>query len=62
VTPDFPAVDVGPGKHTIELRFERPLWLLLSWLAWPGTALLAWLGVRRFNRRRERPLTEARVV
>jgi hypothetical protein len=62
VTPDFPAVDVGPGKHTIELRFERPLWLLLAWLAWPGTALLAWLAVRRFDRRRARPLPAARVV
>ncbi len=62
VTPDFPAVDVSPGKHTIELRFERPLWLLLSWLAWPGTALLAWLGLRGFKRRREQALPEARVV
>ena len=51
VTPDFPAVDVGPGKHTLELRFERPLWLLLSWLAWPGTALLAWWFTRRRAKR-----------
>ncbi|MEO8548950.1 MAG: hypothetical protein ABI678_03230, partial [Kofleriaceae bacterium] len=63
VTPDFPAVDVGPGKHTIELRFERPLWLLLAWLAWPGTALLAWLALKKLARRREAAaLAPARVV
>jgi hypothetical protein len=63
VTPDFPAVDVGPGKHTIELRFERPFWLLLAWLAWPGTALAAWLVLRRLARRREEAaLPTARVV
>ena len=63
VTPDFPAVDVGPGKHTIELRFERPFWLLLAWLAWPGTALLAWLALRRLARRREEAaLAPARVI
>jgi hypothetical protein len=62
VTPDFPAVDVGPGKHTIELRFERPLWLLLAWLAWPGSVVLGWLGVRWFDRRRARPLPRARIV
>ena len=47
VTPDFPAVDVPPGKHTISLRFERPWWALASWLAWPGAAVLAWLLTRR---------------
>ena len=62
VTPDFPAVDVGAGKHTIELRFERPLWLLLAWLAWPGAVLLAWLGLRRFDRRRAQPQPRARIV
>ena len=59
VTPDFPAIDVGPGKHTIELRFERPLWALLIWLLWPGTAIAAWLVLRRLNRSN---LPAARVV
>lgn len=53
VTPDFPAVDVPAGKHTIELRFERPLWLILSWLLWPGPAIIAWLVLRRRRRRGE---------
>jgi hypothetical protein len=52
VTPDFPAVDVPAGKHTIEMRFERPWWLLASWLLWPGTALGAWLVLRWLERRR----------
>jgi len=47
VTPDFPAVDVGPGKHVIELRFERPAWALLVWLVWPGLAIAAWLVFRK---------------
>ncbi|MDB4953003.1 MAG: conserved rane protein of unknown function [Myxococcales bacterium] len=59
VTPDFPAVDVPAGKHTIELRFQRPLWLLLSWLMWPGAAAGAWLY---FRRRRNTNLPVARVV
>jgi hypothetical protein len=64
VTPDFPAVDVTtPGKHTIELRFQRPTWLLLSWLLWPGTALVAWLVLRRRARREEEArIAPARVV
>jgi hypothetical protein len=61
VTPDFPAVDVPAGKHTIELRFQRPWWLLASWLAWPGAAVGAWLFFRR-RRRREPPLAEARAL
>lgn len=52
VTPDFPAVDVPVGKHTIEMRFERPWWLLGSWLLWPGIAIAAWLVTRRLERRR----------
>jgi hypothetical protein len=51
VTPDFPAVDVPTGKHTIELRFERPWWLLGSWLLWPGLTIAAWLVMRRRDRR-----------
>ncbi|MEO6771643.1 MAG: hypothetical protein ABI467_01310 [Kofleriaceae bacterium] len=64
VTPDFPAVDITtPGKHTIELRFQRPLWLLLSWLLWPGTALVAWWILRRRRRRDQAArLAPARVV
>jgi uncharacterized membrane protein YfhO len=63
VTPDFPAVDVGPGKHTIELRFERPWWLLAVWLFWPGAALGAWLVMRRRERTKQPPLPpEARVI
>jgi hypothetical protein len=63
VTPDFPAVDVPTGKHTIELRFERPMWLILSWLTWPGTALAAWLVLRRLQRRAEaKRLAPARLI
>ncbi|HEY1817666.1 MAG TPA: hypothetical protein VGG74_35240 [Kofleriaceae bacterium] len=47
VTPDFMAVDTGPGKHTIEMRFERPLWAWLVWLLWPVPAIIAWLLLRR---------------
>jgi hypothetical protein len=59
VTPDFPAVDVPAGKHTIVLRFQRPWWLLASWLMWPGAAIAAWLY---FRPRRNRVLPTARVV
>ena len=51
VTPDFPAVDVPVGKHTIELRFERPWWAQLAWFMWPITALLGWLLNRWLQRR-----------
>ena len=47
VTPDFPAVDVPAGHHTLAMRFERPWWAQLAWLAWPLTALGAWLVLRR---------------
>jgi hypothetical protein len=50
VTPDFPAVDVTPGNHTIEMRFERPWWAQIAWLAWPGVAIAAWLVMRRRQR------------
>jgi hypothetical protein len=59
VTPDFPAVDVPAGKHTIELRFERPWWLLGTWLMWPAVPFGAWYWQRR---RRKRQIPEARVV
>lgn len=47
VTPDFIAVDVPPGSHTLALRFERPWWMHASWLAWPLLALAAWYAQRR---------------
>jgi hypothetical protein len=47
VTPDFPAVDVPPGKHTLEMRFERPWWAHAAWLAWPLASLAAWYVLRR---------------
>jgi hypothetical protein len=64
VTPDFPAVDVTtPGKHVIQLRFERPWFVDAAWLAWPGTALLAWLLTVWLPRRRERVrLPRARIA
>jgi hypothetical protein len=52
VTPDFPAIDVPTGHHVLAFRFERPWWAHVSWLAWPGMALAAWLATRRFERRR----------
>ncbi len=59
VTPDFPAVDVPTGKHVIQLRFERPWWAHLAWLAWPGCVLGAWFVLRAYHRRR---IPRARVV
>lgn len=58
VTPDFPAIDVQPGKHTLAFRFERPWWAHAAWLAWPGIVLGAWL--RRWRKRSALP--PARVV
>lgn len=54
VTPDFPAVEVPPGQHTLAMRFERPWWAHVSWLAWPLAALAAWFVQRRFVQRRRR--------
>ena len=48
VTPDFPAIDVPAGKHTLEMRFERPWWMHAAWLAWPLLSLLAWWTQRRY--------------
>jgi hypothetical protein len=47
VTPDFPAVDVPAGTHVLEMRFERPWWMHVAWLAWPLISLGAWLVLRR---------------
>lgn len=60
VTPDFPAIDVQPGKHTLAFRFERPWWAHAAWLAWPGVVLGAWWLRRRATKRRELP--RARLV
>jgi hypothetical protein len=63
VTPDFPAIDVDRGKHTLAFRFERPWWATAAWLAWPGSAIGAWLFARWLRRRRgELPRATARVV
>jgi hypothetical protein len=50
VTPDFPAIDVPPGKHDVSFRFERPWWAQASWLVWPGVPFGAWLVLRRRQR------------
>ncbi len=52
VTPDFPAVLVGPGEHRLHFRFARPSWANTTWLLWPCCTLLgfgieAWLSLRR---------------
>ena len=51
MTPDFPAVDVPPGKHEISMRFERPWWVWACWLVWPLTAIGAWLLSKQMARR-----------
>lgn len=53
VTPDFIAVDVPAGTHTLAVRFDRPWWVHASWLAWPLTALAAWFVLRRRDKRSE---------
>lgn len=60
VTPDFPAIDVQPGKHTLAFRFERPWWAHAAWLAWPGIVVAAWWVLRRLRKRTELPA--ARLV
>jgi hypothetical protein len=52
VTPYFMAVDVAAGHHVIALRFERPWWAQVAWLAWPGTVLAAWLATQLRRRHR----------
>jgi hypothetical protein len=62
ITPDFPAVDVPPGKHTLEMRFERPWWAQAVWLLWPLAPLAAFyaMGGRiRLPRRRRRAAAAA---
>ncbi len=51
VTPDFPAIDVPAGKHTLEMRFERPWWAHAAWLAWPLPPFAIWTFYRRRRRR-----------
>jgi hypothetical protein len=62
VTPDFPAIEVPPGKHVLAFRFERPWWATASWLAWPLMTLLAFFGVRWWERRKLPTLPQARTV
>lgn len=47
LTPDFPALDVPAGRHTVALRFDRPWWALAAWLLWPLAVLLGWVATRR---------------
>jgi hypothetical protein len=47
VTPDFSAVDVPAGHHTLAFRFHRPWWAHAAWLVWPALSLLGWLATRR---------------
>jgi hypothetical protein len=54
VSPDFPAVDVPAGATLLQLRFERPWFAQVAWLAWPGAVLAAWLGLRLLARRKPR--------
>ncbi len=47
ITPDYMAIDVPPGRHQLDLHFDRPLWTWLLWLLWPGLVIGAWLWERR---------------
>jgi hypothetical protein len=47
LTPNFPALDVPAGTHTVALRFDRPWWALAAWALWPLVALLGWAVTRR---------------
>jgi hypothetical protein len=47
VTPDYMAIDVPPGAHTIALHFHRAAWSWLLWLLWPALVAAAWLFERR---------------
>jgi hypothetical protein len=51
VTPDFMAVDVPAGAHTISARFDRPWWAWGAWLLIPLTIAIGWLVSRRAARR-----------
>ncbi len=62
VTPDFPSVDVPAGKHVLAFRFERPWWAHASWLAWPLVSLLAFFGLRWYERRGRQALPRARLM
>jgi hypothetical protein len=57
VTPSFLAVDIHQaGDHLIELRFDRPIWVLFTWLLIPFAIIAGWLAGpivgRLFNRGR----------
>jgi len=57
VSPDFMAIDVPPGAHALDLRFERPLWEWLLWLLWPAFAWAGWRATREPD-----PIPRARVA
>jgi hypothetical protein len=52
VTPDVLAVDVGPGRHHLAFRFDRPWWAWALWFLWPGAVLLGWAFGRYLGRAR----------
>ena len=66
VTPDFMAVDVPAGTHTITARFDRPWWAWASWLCIPLTialgALFSGRHALRNRRARRRGIPAARVT
>jgi hypothetical protein len=49
VTPDFVAVDVAPGEHVIDFRFDRPWWVWATWLPMLIAPLLGWAIGRRYR-------------
>jgi hypothetical protein len=47
VTPDFFAIDVPSGDHTLTFRFDRPWWVWMSWIMLILVPLAGWkLGPR----------------
>ncbi|MBE7454334.1 MAG: hypothetical protein HS111_37430, partial [Kofleriaceae bacterium] len=62
VTPDFLALDVGPGEHLVRLSFERPWWQWALWLLAPlAAALGAWCERRLAGLTRGRAAAAARA-
>jgi hypothetical protein len=46
----------------LAFRFERPWWAHASWLAWPLMTLLAFFGVRWWDRRKHPKIPQARAA
>jgi hypothetical protein len=57
VTPDYMAIDVPAGTHTIDLAFERPRWTWLLWFLCPWLIGAGWAGETILRRRREAAAT-----